>query len=90
MRGGGGPTAATSRARVTAANTAGRQHVQAVELQPVDGDERDGNNRRTPDSSGGLPCFHLWNVHMTNCDHFLSAEEPLQACSSFQCQMFCM
>lgn len=53
----------------------------------VDADERDRNSRPAQVRSGGLPRFHLWNVHITNCNHFLSAEELLQACSSFQCQM---
>ena len=53
----------------------------------VDADGRDRNSRPARVRSGGLPRFHLWNVHITNCNHFLSAEELLQACSSFQCQM---
>lgn len=47
----------------------------------------DWNSRPAQDSSGGLPHFHLWYVHITNCNHFPSPEELLQACSSFQCQM---
>lgn len=60
---------------------------RALDQQPADDDEHDRNSSLTRDSSGGLPRFHLWNVHITNCNHFLSPEELLQACSSFQCQM---
>lgn len=30
----------------------------------------DWNSRQPQDSPGGLPCFHLWNVHITSCNNF--------------------
>lgn len=53
----------------------------------MEGKEHDWKSRGAQASSGGLPHFHFWYVHITNCENFPCPEELLQACSSFQCQM---